>query len=46
MGNYGVSYLNGKEASPEECAAYDAGKYEMICGDLSLEELVKELKVR
>ena len=46
MGNYGVTYLNGKEASPEECAAYDAGKYEMICGDLSLEELVKELKVR
>lgn len=43
VGYYGVNYLNGKEASVEECSAYDAGEYEMIRGDLSLEGLLKEL---
>lgn len=46
VGYYGVSYINGKEVSAQECAAYDAGEYEMIRGDLSLEGLVKELGVR
>lgn len=30
MGYYSVSYINGAEASPEECAAYDAGGYEYM----------------
>ena len=46
VGYYGVNYLNGKEASVEECSVYDAGEYEMIRGDLSLEGVLKELGVR
>lgn len=42
-GMYGISYIDGKEASEEECAAYDAGEYEMILGELSLDELIAEL---
>ena len=42
-GMYGISYIDGKEASEEECEAYDAGEYEMILGELSLDELIAEL---
>lgn len=39
LGRYGVSYLNGREASPEECAGFDAGEYQMIRGTVRLEDL-------
>lgn len=38
-GYYGVSYIDGVEVTPEECAAYDAGEYEYIEPVMSLEEL-------
>lgn len=43
MGFYSISYLNGSEASPEECRAYDAGEYEMIRGAMTLEALCQSL---
>ncbi|MCI8664704.1 MAG: hypothetical protein HFG69_15920 [Hungatella sp.] len=43
MGMYGVSYLNGVEATNEQCAAYDAGGYEFIGGTMSLEALMSSL---
>lgn len=43
IGYYGVSYLNGKEVSDAECAAYDAGEYEMIRGTMDLQGLEREL---
>lgn len=43
IGYYGVNYLNGVEATTEECAAYDKGEYEYIRGAMSLEELKAEL---
>lgn len=44
MGRYGISYIDGREASAEECAAFDAGGYEPIPGDMSLQELRAELQ--
>ena len=44
MGRYGISYIDGREASAEECAALDAGGYEPIPGDMSLQELRAELQ--
>lgn len=43
IGYYGVSYLNGVEATHEECAAYDKGEYEYIQGVMSVEELREKL---
>lgn len=43
VGVYGVSYIDGKEVSNEACAAYDAGEYEIILGELSRDELIAEL---
>lgn len=43
VGSYGVCYLDGKEASDEECAAFDAGGYEPIMGSMSREELLEKL---
>ena len=44
MGKYGVSYIDGREATDEECAALNKGEYEWIEGTLSLKELLAELK--
>ena len=39
IGYYGVLYLNGEEATSEECDAYDIGGYEYIRPIMSLDEL-------
>lgn len=39
IGRYGVSYIDGREASQEECAALDAGEYVFIQGTKRFEEL-------
>ncbi len=39
LGLYSKSYLNGREATDEECASYDAGDYEFLTVSMSLEEL-------
>ena len=44
MGYYSVSYINGAEASNEECAAYKAGEYEYIQGVMSGDELRAKLR--
>jgi len=44
VGQYGVTYIDGKEVSEEECEAYSAGEYEYITGTMSLEELTARLK--
>lgn len=44
FGNYSVSFLDGTEVSAEECAAYDAEKYEYIVGSLRLEELLSKIE--
>ncbi len=44
LGKYGVSYIDGREATDEECAALNKGEYEWIEGTLSLKELLAELK--
>lgn len=44
FGRYGVNYIDGRTVSIEECASYDAGDYEMICGSMSLEDLQAALK--
>lgn len=41
---YGVSFLNGKEATPAECAACDAGGYEYLEGSMTAGELQEKLK--
>ncbi len=46
VGYYGVSYLNGQEASEAEFAGFDAGEYGIIHGTMSLKELEMELKGR
>lgn len=46
VGYYGVSYLNGQEASEAEFAGFDAGEYGMIHGTMSLKELEMELRGR
>lgn len=43
-GRYGVSYIDGKEVSAEECVSYDEGDYEMLIGTMSLQELQAALK--
>lgn len=43
FGMYGVSYINGAEATNEECASYDAGGYEYIDPDMSWEQLREKL---
>ena len=43
-GAYGVSYINGKEATPAECAACDAGRYEYLEGSMTAGELQEKLK--
>ena len=44
MGFYSTSYINGTEATGEECAALNAGEYEFIQGVMSGEELRAKLK--
>lgn len=44
MGFYSTSYINGAEATDEECAALNAGEYEFIQGVMSGEELRAKLK--
>lgn len=44
VGYYGISYINGVEATDEECLAYDAGEYEYISGGVTYEELKTLLK--
>lgn len=39
VGQYGVSYIDGKEVTEKECASYDAGGYTPIPGDMTLPEL-------
>lgn len=43
MGMYGVSYLNGAEATAEQCAAYDVGGYEFITETMTLDSLLSAL---
>lgn len=43
MGLYGVTYVNGVEETANESAVYDAGEYEYILGNMSLEELKERL---
>jgi len=43
IGHYSVSYINGSEATNEECASYDAGNYEYIEAVMSREELKSQL---
>lgn len=43
MGMYGVSYLNGVEATDEQCAAYDVGGYEFITGTMTFDSLLSAL---
>ncbi|MCM1134573.1 MAG: hypothetical protein NC400_03265 [Clostridium sp.] len=43
-GSYSVSYIDGAEATEEECAAYSAGEYEYIQGMMSGEELRAKLQ--
>lgn len=44
IGCYSVSYMDGKEVSPEECASYDAGEYEYITPVMDIEELLEALQ--
>ena len=44
IGCYGISYINGREAAPEECAALDAGEYVFIQGTKRFEELKDALR--
>lgn len=46
VGYYSVSYINGTEASPEECAAYDAGGYEYMETPMTAGELRAQLNKR
>jgi len=43
IGYYSVSYIDGREATDEECASYDMGEYEPITVNMSLEELWSKL---
>ena len=44
IGRYGVNYINDKEVSDAECAAYSAGEYEYIEGIMDVEALRTKLK--
>ncbi len=44
IGCYGVSYIDGREASDAECASYATGEYTYMEGSMSLEELQKRLE--
>ena len=39
IGYYGVNYIDGKEASQEECESYDIGGYQYMETDKSIEEI-------
>ena len=39
IGYYGVSYIDGKEVSQEECDSYDIGGYQYMETDKSIEEI-------
>lgn len=39
LGNYSVSYLDGKEIPAQESAKYDMAEFEYITGEMTLEEL-------
>lgn len=43
LGLYGMSYIDGREASPEECAALDAGEYVPLQIPMTFEMLQKAL---
>ncbi len=44
VGKYGMSYIDGKAATDEQCASYEKGAYEYMQGSMSLEELRSELQ--
>lgn len=43
IGYYSVSYIDGREATDEECASYSIGEYEPIVVNMSLKELRSRL---
>ncbi len=45
FGKYGVNYVNGIEATEEECASYDVGGYEPLEPVMSFEKLKEELSL-
>lgn len=44
LGNYSVSYIDGKKATDEECQAYQAGEYEFMDLTMEFEELLEKLQ--
>lgn len=42
-GNVSVSYIDGAEVTPEECAAYEAGDYIYISAPMTLDEIMAAL---
>ncbi len=44
LGNYSVSYIDGKKAADEECQAYQAGEYEFMDLTMGFEELLEKLQ--
>lgn len=44
FGCYSVSYIDGREVSPEECDSYNAGEYEYITPVMSIDELLAALQ--
>lgn len=44
LGYYGISYIDGRQATDEECAALNKGEYEWIGGSMNVNELLAELK--
>lgn len=44
MGYYSVSYIDGKEVTPEECEVYNKGNYQWIEATMSYEELLAALR--
>lgn len=45
FGKYSVSYIDGREVSDEECAAYDVGGYEWMETNKDMEELTALLRM-
>lgn len=44
LGRYSVSYIDGREVTAEECAAYDTGEYEYIEAAMTLAMLQERLQ--
>ena len=45
IGYYGVSYIDGREVSQEECESYDAGGYQSMRTDKDIEEIKRLLYI-